>query len=84
MPLWRTLPRPVTAATSRPDRTLMHLVSPDGVLVGVSRDKGERLKSTGGYREPQSQATEAPASPAPKRRGRPPKTASTEEPENEL
>lgn len=55
----------------------MRLVAPDGVLVGVSEERGERLKKQG-YREPQSETAEAPVSPAPKRRGRPSKKTNTE------
>jgi len=55
----------------------MKLVTPKGTLVSVSDEKGERLKKQG-YREPQSEKAEAPASPAPKRRGRP-KKIQTEE-----
>ena len=50
----------------------MKLVSPRGVNVSVSDEKGERLKKQG-WKEPQSETAEAPASPAPKRRGRPKK-----------
>lgn len=50
----------------------MLLLTPNGVPIAVSEEKGERLKKQG-YREPQPEKVEAPAPPAPKRRGRPKK-----------
>jgi hypothetical protein len=48
----------------------MQLISPNGVLISVSDDKGERLLANGDYREPASEPAPVVSAPRPRPRSR--------------